>query len=103
MEEKPIMNETMNTPVALVTGGSRGIGRAIVHGLAKVGYFVEFTYQHSAALAEGLVAELGGERARAHCLPNENGVDSRELVRRIKAERGRLDLLICNAGIMKDA
>lgn len=88
--------------VALVTGGSRGIGRAIVEGLVAEGYFVDFTYRKGTEAANALVAQLGEENACGHLVDVEDGPANRELVREIKAQRGGLDLLVCNAGILRD-
>jgi 3-oxoacyl-[acyl-carrier protein] reductase len=54
---------------ALVTGGSRGIGRAIVTRLAAAGAAVVFTYRTSAAAAEALVDEIREQGGRAHAVP----------------------------------
>lgn len=51
------MNENTEKPVALVTGGSRGLGQAIVRELHQQGWRVAFTYLHNASAADAL--EIG--------------------------------------------
>jgi 3-oxoacyl-[acyl-carrier protein] reductase len=90
--------------VALVTGASRGIGRAIAVALAGDGLFVIVNYTaNEAAAAETLEAikQKGGEGALARFdVADSAAVDA--AVKQIAAERGRLDVLVCNAGIAID-
>jgi 3-oxoacyl-[acyl-carrier protein] reductase len=86
--------------VALVTGGSRGLGAAIVRALAGRGLRVAFTYRERADLAEELCDELaaGGERpiALRFDQANESG---EEVVAAVLEHWGRLDSLVLSAGI----
>ena len=83
----------------LVTGGSRGIGAAIVELFAKEGAFVCFTYKSSAQLAEDLAKKTGG---KAYQCGQDNPAEISRIVDEICAERGRIDILVNNAGITKD-
>ena len=88
-------------PVAIVTGGSRGIGRAIVTMLARRGHRVLFTYvrdQQAAAQVEDAVRKAGGE-ARAMCADAGDGDSARALVQVALAQFGRIDVLVNNAGV----
>jgi 3-oxoacyl-[acyl-carrier protein] reductase len=89
--------------VAIVTGGSRGIGEAIVRGMVAQGATVAFTYvsEGSAARAQALATELG-DKARAYQSDAGNFDQAAELVNKVVADFGRLDILINNAGITKD-
>jgi 3-oxoacyl-[acyl-carrier protein] reductase len=83
--------------VALVTGGSRGIGAAIVRAFHADGYAVFFTFARAAAAAEELVRELGDERcATAPC--ELASADLAAVVQRCVARFGTLDVLVNNAG-----
>lgn len=90
--------------VALVTGGSRGIGRAIVLAMAEEGADVVFTYLHNAARAEEVVAAV--EAKRQHCLALQaDAADYRtteEVVKRALERFGQIDILVNNAGITRD-
>lgn len=97
------MKQLENT-VALVTGGGRGIGKAIVSALAEAGAAVAFTYKSSAPAAEELVAELRskGMRAAAYQADAVSAARAAEVVADVVKEFGRLDVLVNNAGITKD-
>jgi 3-oxoacyl-[acyl-carrier protein] reductase len=89
---------------AIVTGGTRGIGRAIVLELARRGANVAFNYSKSAAEAERLkeeIAEFGGTAFSAQCdVANTELVA--EYVGLVKEAFGTVDLLVNNAGITRD-
>lgn len=90
--------------VALVTGASKGIGRAIAIALAKAGSFVIVNYNGSAAKAEEtcqLIREVGGE-CEAVQFSVANGVETTKAMQELLVKHGRLDILVNNAGITKD-
>jgi 3-oxoacyl-[acyl-carrier protein] reductase len=86
--------------VALITGGARGIGRAIGLDLARAGWAVAFCYRTSAEAAAATQAEI--ERAGARALAVQTDVSdpgaAEALVRRVEERWGRLDALINCAG-----
>lgn len=89
---------------AIVTGGSRGIGRAIVLALVRAGARVLFTYRTSTADAEalrGLIAQEGGEVTPLQCdaAAPEAAFD---VIRAAEGAVGRIDILVNNAGITRD-
>lgn len=90
--------------VAIVTGASRGIGRAIALALAKEGAKVTVNYASSATAAESLVQEIedfGGEAiALAGDVSQTDQVDA--IVKATMDKWGRFDILVNNAGITKD-
>lgn len=90
--------------VALVTGGSRGIGKAIVGALSDAGATVAFTYKTSSALAQKLVDELTskGRRAFAYQSDAASLAEATKVVEIALKDCGRLDVLINNAGITRD-
>ena len=81
---------------ALVTGGSRGIGEAIVRLLSKSGYLVAFTYKNSEERACRVASECGALAIRAD---NESEEEIRFAVERTISELGRIDCLVNNAGV----
>ena len=89
--------------VALVTGGSRGIGEAIVRGFVAQGASVAFTYvsDGSAARSEALAQELGTQ-VRAYKSDAANFEQAAELITKVVADFGRLDIVVNNAGITRD-
>lgn len=89
---------------AIVTGGSRGIGRAIVLMLAAEGADVVFTYNKSVSEAEALAAEVGRLKRKAIALQMDvrDFAKARELIEKAKEGLGRLDILVNNAGIIRD-
>jgi 3-oxoacyl-[acyl-carrier protein] reductase len=89
---------------ALVTGGSRGIGRAIVEEFAANDYAVAFTYaaNHDAAgqLVDCLTSR--GRAVRAYCADVRDFVRAGEVVADIQHELGPVEVLVNNAGIKRD-
>ncbi|MBB5661868.1 3-oxoacyl-[acyl-carrier protein] reductase [Rhizobium leguminosarum] len=86
---------------ALVTGGSRGIGAAIVRRLAQDGAAVAFSYAASADRAESLVKEIEAAGGKALALKADQAVPSEvvSLVRKVHEVFGRLDILVNSAGV----
>ena len=95
---------TLQGRIALVTGGGRGIGRAIVEEFAAAGATVAFTYKSSSGVSEDLASALRakGHTVSAHQSDAASASDATALVSRVIADHGRLDILINNAGIAKD-
>ena len=90
--------------VAIVTGGSRGIGRAIALELVRCGAKVVFTYLKSAEPAAMLldeIKEMGGE-AEALKSDSRDYAKARRVIEETIKRFGSLDILINNAGIIKD-
>ena len=88
--------------VAIVTGGARGIGRAIVERLAADGARVAFTYNSSPDAAGELAATLGEERAMAVRCDVTSAEQIAELVEKVISTWGKIHILVNNAGITKD-
>ena len=86
---------------ALVTGGSRGIGRAIVLLLASEGAQVTFFYRDNAAAAGEVVAAAGG-RATAMAVDIRDSAACATAVEGIVDRCGRIDILVNNAGVTRD-
>ncbi len=103
-EKQPVASRLLKDKVALVTGGSRGIGRATALALAEAGAHVAVNYQRSAEAAKEVCA--AGRKYGIHC--HEFGADiSREeeaapMIEAIVKEFGHVDILVNNAGITRD-
>jgi 3-oxoacyl-[acyl-carrier protein] reductase len=96
------MNKTLNGKVALVTGASRGIGRAIAERLGRDGAAVAVNYASNAGEAQKVVAQIEAEGGKVVAIQADVGRVS-EIVRLFDetiARFGKLDILVNNAGIM---
>jgi 3-oxoacyl-[acyl-carrier protein] reductase len=91
-------------PVALVTGGSRGIGAAVVRLLAASGMHVIINYHahadHAKAVLDDVLEAAGSGEIIGADVSDEDAV--RAMVRQVKASHGRIDVLVNNAGITAD-
>jgi 3-oxoacyl-[acyl-carrier protein] reductase len=86
---------------ALVTGGSRGIGRAIVERLARDGASVVFSFESNEDAAAEVVAAVRADGGRAFAVQADQGrsEDLRRLAEEAERQLGGVDVLVCNAGI----
>lgn len=90
--------------VALITGGSRGIGTSIVRRFAEQGAQVAFTYFSSEAPAQAIETELTqmGIKVKAYKSDAGSYAGAEELVKAVLEDFGRIDILVNNAGITQD-
>jgi 3-oxoacyl-[acyl-carrier protein] reductase len=97
----PPMTSKFNKPAVLVTGASRGIGRAIALRLAKEGFAVVVNYLRNREQGEEVAREIEADGGSAVAIQADvgNGSDRRRLVDETLAKFGRLDVLVNNAGI----
>lgn len=104
MELLPAAQQRLKDQVAIVTGASRGIGKATAIALATEGAKVVINYARSSAAAEALVAEIqaaGGEAIALQAdVSQEDQVN--DLIEKTLAQWGQIDILVNNAGITKD-
>src|ERR1700722_20044793 len=93
------MTKTLTGKVALVTGGSRGIGAASARALADEGANVAISYVASPDKAEAVVKELkaSGVEARAYKADQASSTEVDQLVKSVASDFGRLDILVNNA------
>jgi 3-oxoacyl-[acyl-carrier protein] reductase len=85
--------------VALVTGGSRGIGAAISRELGRAGARVAVNYRSGKDAAEEIASEIGGLALGANVADPE---EAKELLERVESELGDVDVLVNNAGVTRD-
>ena len=88
--------------VAIVTGGSRGIGRAIVETLAAAGMHVVFTYRENASAASEVSAGSGETKITGEAVDVRQAVACEALVDKVVDRFERIDLLVNNAGVIRD-
>jgi NAD(P)-dependent dehydrogenase (short-subunit alcohol dehydrogenase family) len=95
------MQQTLKGKVALVTGGSRGLGLAIAEALAEQGADVAISYVASAEKAAAVVESLKAKGVRALAIQSDQGdlAAAKPLVDEVLAQFGRLDILVNNAAI----
>ena len=102
MNSPSITDGGLTDGVAIVTGGSRGIGRAIVEILAAAGMDVTFTYRNNAAAASEVVAAGKGGKVAAEAVDVRESAACTALTEKIFDRTGRIDLLVNNAGVIRD-
>jgi NAD(P)-dependent dehydrogenase (short-subunit alcohol dehydrogenase family) len=95
------MSNILKGKVALVTGGSRGLGAAVAEAFADRGADVAISYAASADKAEAVVAKLKAKGARAIAVKADQAdlSTAKPLIHSVIAEFGKLDILVNNAGI----
>lgn len=100
-----VAEQVLSGYVAVVTGGSRGIGRAICKKLGYLGATVVVNYAKSAAQAEEVVSDIvkAGGKASALCFDVGNGEAVEAAFKQIISEQGKVDILVNNAGIASDS
>ena len=102
MNRPSIIDAGLSDGVAIVTGGSRGIGRAIVEVLAAAGMDVVLTYRQDSVAAAEVVAAGRGLRITAEPLDVRDAAACTAFVEKVVDRTGRVDLLVNNAGVIRD-
>ncbi|MEP7268577.1 MAG: 3-oxoacyl-[acyl-carrier-protein] reductase [Saprospiraceae bacterium] len=92
----------LENKVAIITGGSRGIGEALVKKFVSLGASVAFTYSSSTEKANALVASLSPANVKGYSSDASSFTQAEQLVKQVIADFGKIDILINNAGITKD-
>lgn len=98
------MDNNAEIKVALVTGASRGIGRACAISLGKKGYTVVVNYNSNEAAANEVcdIIKANGSDASAYKADVSDLAQVKQMVRDVAKQYGRIDVLVNNAGIVKD-
>ncbi|BAH05133.1 hypothetical protein CKR_0082 [Clostridium kluyveri NBRC 12016] len=96
--------DNLNKKVALITGGARGIGKAISLKLAEQGFYIVVNYRSSSNLIDELIKEVEkrGSKAIAVCGDVSIFEDAKNIIKEAVSAFGRIDVLVNNAGITKD-
>ncbi len=93
------MDYGLKNKTVLITGGSRGIGKATASLFAEEGAHVFVTYAHNSSIAKETVSEITGKGAfcKAHLLNLNNAASIHQVIEDIKKETGQIDVLVNNA------
>jgi 3-oxoacyl-[acyl-carrier protein] reductase len=102
MNSPSLTDAGLSGGIAIVTGGSRGIGRAIVELLAAAGMDVMLIYHQNAAAAREVVAGCQDGKVTAEALDVCDAAACATLADQVIERKGRIDLLVNNAGIIRD-
>jgi 3-oxoacyl-[acyl-carrier protein] reductase len=96
------MDAGLTGSVAIVTGGSRGIGRSIVEVLAAAGMEVVFTYRENSAAAQEVIAANPNAKISAEAVDVRDAAACAAFVEKVVDRTDRIDLLVNNAGVVRD-
>lgn len=102
MTAPSISDSGLSNGVAIVSGGSRGIGRAIVETLASAGMKVFFTYRENEAAAGEVIAACPEGAVFARPVDVRDASACQVFVEKVADEAGRIDVLVNNAGVIRD-
>jgi len=102
MTAPSITDSGLTGGIAIVTGGSRGIGRAIVETLAAAGMEVAFTYRENSAAAEEVIAAGPEGKITAFQVDVRDSAACQAFVEQIADRSGKIDVLVNNAGVIRD-
>ena len=102
MNRPSLFEAGLNGQVAIVTGGSRGIGRAIVQCLATAGMDVVFAFHQNEAAAQEVVAACPDLKVSSEVLDICDAEGCTALAEKVVERHGRIDLLVNNAGVIRD-
>lgn len=91
----------LSNKVAIITGGSRGIGEACVKLFSQANSAIAFTYKSAGEQAEKIEKQYGN-KVKAYCVDMESENEISEMVNQVVKDFGRIDLLVHNAGIWND-
>ena len=99
-----LSSASLDGQTALVTGGGRGIGKAIALALAEAGAEVVVNYANSAGAADEVVASINASGGKAYALKANVSIEEEVdgLIKAVLERSGRLDVLVNNAGITRD-
>lgn len=102
MNHPSLSDSGLTGGVAIVTGGSRGIGRAIVETLAAAGMEIAFTCRENAAAAAEVVAACPEGKVTAEVVDVRDAAACQAFVERVIDRCGKIDVLVNNAGVIRD-
>jgi 3-oxoacyl-[acyl-carrier protein] reductase len=102
MNNPTLTDSGLDGGVAIVTGGSRGIGRAIVEILTAAGMNVTFTYRENSKAAAEVVGTAKGGKIAAEIVDVRDAAACDALAEKVIDQHERIDLLVNNAGVIRD-
>ena len=102
MNNPTLTDSGLEGGVAIVTGGSRGIGRAVVETLAAAGMNVTFTYRENSAAASEVANAAKNGKIAAAIVDGRDAAACEALVEKVVEQHERIDLLVNNAGVIRD-
>ncbi len=102
MNSPAVTDSGLNGTVAIVTGGSGGIGRAIVLMLASAGMDVTFTYRNNSSASAELAKTESAGKISAEAVDVRDSTACSILAEKVFDRAGRIDLLVNNAGVIRD-
>lgn len=92
--------DSLSGKVALITGGSKGIGKAVAIGLARAGAHVVINYSSDSGAADEVVKHIGGDRAHSIKADVGSVPEIESLVQHTIDKFGKIDILIPNAAVL---